>query len=157
MKNSIKTFIIVGKDDVQSEEDIYIIKAKNIDDAIKQYARETHLKNNYLKDTMENRGVNHSFWEQFFTPILNYDENSILMEDSEGNFLTNFNDQELKEKFKGNIEKYCGGNKSYARDLIDFYYKEDKTFEELSKELVDYILLTEKLKDRDYIIIKELN
>ena len=56
---------------------------------------------------MENRGVNHNFWEQFFTPILNYDENSILMEDSEGDFLTNFNDQELKEKFKGNIEKYC--------------------------------------------------
>lgn len=149
VKNIIqqKTFIIAEKDNVQSEDDIFIIRANTPDDAIIQYAHEYYSKNEYFKESIEDRAINMTFWEKFFLSIFTYESSGIT---------TNLNDHEIDMKFKENIKKYVEGNKKYSEALINFFYDRDKTYEELPLELIEYIALKEVQEEREKIIIKEL-
>ena len=155
MNCSIKTFIILNKDNIESEEDIFLVKANCIDDAINKYAKEYYINLEYLKATMEDRSMNTTFWEPFFLPTFNLKDGLILV-DSDGKIAADLSDDEVIIKFKENVENYCGEYKDFARILIEFYFDRTKLFEELPIELREYIALKEIDENRDNIIIKEV-
>lgn len=132
-----------------------MIKANNPDEALIRYAKEYYAKDEFFKESIEDRAINMTFWETFFSPIFNFEDCDIRI-DPDGKILTDLSDDEIKMKFKENIEDYLGEYKRFASNLIDFYKDANKKFDELPAELIEYIALKEMEEDREFIIIKEL-
>lgn len=100
-----KIFIIVNGDSLESEEDIFVTRANCKDEALIQYADEYYAKNKYFKESIEDRAINMTFWEPFFSNIYYYEN---------GEILTDLNDDEIEIKLKENIEEYLGEYKKFT-------------------------------------------
>jgi len=144
-----RIFIVLDTDFIESEEDIFLIKADSRDHALAVYAKEYYAKLDFFKEEIERRTINMSFWEQFFFPTIYYEDN--------GTIKTDLSLSEIEIKFKENIEKYLGEKyKHFTSDLIDFFENEDKKIQELPEELVSYIAIKELQKEINSFIIKEI-
>lgn len=140
-----KIFVVVDKELIENKNDVFITKAESVERALEICAKEHYARSDLFIEHVEDRSINMSFWEQFFL-------GSIFNDD----FKTDLNDKEIKEKLKENIKDYLAEDKHLLTELINFYFDEDKKFEELSTELKHCIALKEFQKEINTIIVKEV-
>src|SRR5690554_191845 len=120
--NKEKIFVVIEYDNVQTEDDIFIVKSDSIDNVLDTYAKEHYTKSDYFREDIESRSISISFWRQFLTDEIFYFKDDKI--------ITDLNEDQIEEQFKRNIEKYLEGNKQFLQELIDFYYDEDKILED---------------------------
>lgn len=113
-----KIFVIVQKELLETQEDIYVVRAASEDDALIQYAKEYFAHDRYIIKEIEDSAINATFWEQFFFPSIYYIENGLPV--------TDLDYEERKSKLKENIKNYLGEDRHLTLELLDFYYNEDK-------------------------------
>lgn len=144
-----KTFVIVEREWVEDKDDIYVVRADSVDNALVAYAKEYYSYNGSFIQTVEERTINMTFWEQFFIPSIYYTKNGFPA--------TDLNADEREAKFNENIENYLGEDKHFAPILIDFFRDGSKRFEELPEELRNCIAIKEVQKNREFYIVKEID
>lgn len=149
MKNKLKLYVLAIKDDVQSEDDIFITRGNSKEEALYSYAKDYWAKHICFLENIEDRAINGSFWEIFLTKIfeLNMPEG----------YTTNLTDDEFENKFKELIKIYLGEHDQYVETLFNFYKDESKTVKDLDDELLTLIAWKSISKDREFYIIKEIN
>lgn len=112
-----------------------MVKADSIDNALVIFAKGDYSYNGSFIETVEERGINMTFWEQFFIPTIYYTR--------DGFPATDLYVDEIEVKFKENIENYLGEDKQFASEYINFFYDRDKRYEDLSEELIECIAIKE--------------
>ncbi|MER2009237.1 MAG: hypothetical protein ABS939_17445 [Psychrobacillus sp.] len=144
-----KLYVVAIKNDVQSEDDIFVTRATDKEDALYNYARDYWSKHIYFLENIEDRAINGTFWEIFLTEIfeLNMPEG----------YTTNLTDNEVDSQFKELIKIYLEEYDQYVDTLFDFYNDESKTVKDLDDELLTIIAWKGVSKDRRFYVIKEIN
>ena len=144
-----KLYVVAIKDDVQSEDDIFVTRAIDKEDALYNYARDYWAKHIYFLENIEDRAINGTFWETFFTEIFELNMPK--------GYTTNLTDNEVDSQFKELIKIYLEEYDQYVDTLFDFYNDESKTVKDLDDELLIIIAWKGVSKDRRFYIIKEIN
>lgn len=100
----------------------FIVKAENVKEAKKIYAKK-EIERNYIKEDLEDKSVNMSFWEKYFEGAFDFEDNFRSLYDTE---------EELFEILKNNLMKEF--EPEVANELFEFYRldEEETNVEKLS-------------------------
>lgn len=144
-----KLYVIAQKDDAVSDDNIFVVKAKDRDDALRKYAKDYLIKNKGFKMMVEDRAIKGSYGHYFYKDIYNFNM-------SEG-YTTDLTADEISSKLKENINTYLGENQQYTEMLFDFYEDESKSIKDLDNELILILALKNVYEDLEYYMIKEVD
>lgn len=143
-----KIFIIVSVNFVESEEDLFVTKAKSIDEAIDIFAREYYSTDDIFMDHLSNRYIEIPSWSQFFSSIYDPELEKIV---------TGLSDDEIYEIFREHVIAYLGKDgEQYTLDFIDYFINKTKDLEDLSDDFISYLALKEIQRNIDDYVIKEI-
>lgn len=143
-----KLYIIALKDGPVSEENIFTIKAKNKEEAIRKYAEDYLLKTDSFKSIVEDRSVKGTYYDYFFKGIYDLDM-------SEG-CVTKITDNKIALKIKENIKSNLGEYQQYTEMLFNFYQDDSKSMNDLDHELLIILALKNIYEELKHYLIKEV-
>lgn len=144
-----KLYIIALKNDVTTEEDIFVVQAKDKEEALRKYAKDYLIKDKTFKFILEDRNINSIYAEYFYKDIYDFDK-------SDG-YTTNLTADEVNTKIKENIKSYLGEHQEYTDMLLNFYTDESKSVEELDYELLLILALKNIYEELECYLIKEVS
>ena len=143
-----KLYVIALKNDVSTEDDLFIVKAKDREEALYNYAKNYYIKDEYFTDSIEDRAINGDYWLIFFKNIYNFN--------IEEGYTTDLTEDEISTKLKENIKNYLARYNQYTDMLFDFYNDENKKLKDLDSDLIMIMALKSIYRDIKFYIIKEI-
>lgn len=142
-------FIIIDTSFIESENDIYAVKATNIDEALILYSKNHYSEDDFFLSNLINKTLDIRGWNEYISSI--YDSKS-------NQFKTDVSEDEIDIQLNKIIKLYLGDDgQRFKSEFTNYYMHNEIDAEELSSELIYFIALREIQFRKEEFIIKQID